>query len=312
MYVASQEASKVASTLPLVPPPSVTISHPPKISTFMGETGRGEVSYEVWRYEVDRLLESTEYSHTVVRSAILRSLKGKASDVTLCVDPSASIQDLLAKIHSIYGTVQEKTSLVGNFYSAKQQSEESVRDWGCRVEELFAKAVSVGALSLGQDDTLCTVFWEGLRQELKDASSHKFDSVRSFDELRAAVRRIEESRKVTAKSAVSAKDDSQSSQRTTKLEGMVQQLAADLKSLRDYVTTQSRQDSTRGGYGGRGRDSSGSAESSFSDRVRQPESDFQCYCCGQYGHLQRGCRVILDHMRGRGLNHRGSARRGRW
>lgn len=44
-------------------------------------------------------------------------------------------------MYNIIGTVKEKTSLVGTFYNAKRQSVQIFSDWGCRVEELFAKAV---------------------------------------------------------------------------------------------------------------------------------------------------------------------------
>jgi UDP-N-acetylglucosamine pyrophosphorylase len=35
------------------------------------------------------------------------------------------------------------------------------------------------------------ILWNGLRKELKDASGHKYDSIKDFDSLRVAIRQME-------------------------------------------------------------------------------------------------------------------------
>ena len=35
------------------------------------------------------------------------------------------------------------------------------------------------------------ILWNGLRKDLKDASGHKYDSIKDFDSLRVAIRQIE-------------------------------------------------------------------------------------------------------------------------
>ena len=297
------------------PPAPITVSQPLKISTFMGEPGKGEVSYDVWRYEVDRLLKGGQYSSSVIKDAVIRSLKGKASNIMLCLSPDSTVEEIMSKVCSIYGTVQEKTSLVGAFYSAKQKEGESVREWGCRVEELYARAIVSGALHDSQE-ALCSVFWEGLLQPLKDASGHKFDSIKSFDKLRAEMRRIDESRpsmsntdthkvKLTAKVATASE--------STELVGIVKQLAAEVKSLREYVSTSQNYTNRSRGRGSRGRDRGRgtSHDTDTGTEVVDDDQSVECYRCGQQGHVQYGCRVRLDHCRGRGLNRRGFTRRGR-
>jgi hypothetical protein len=34
------------------------------------------------------------------------------------------------------------------------------------------------------------ILWNGLRKDLKDASGHKYDSIKDFDSLRVAIRQI--------------------------------------------------------------------------------------------------------------------------
>ncbi len=58
---------------------------PPRIAMFSGDepTPKGEVSFEVWKYEVKCLQRDRLHSDTVISQAIRRSLKGIASRILL-------------------------------------------------------------------------------------------------------------------------------------------------------------------------------------------------------------------------------------
>ena len=99
-----------------------------------------------------------------------------------------TISNLLQKFDSIYGTVDVRESVLAQFYSARQQQDETVSDWSCRLEDLLAKAVELGRVHpLEADEMLRCMFWTGLKKELKDVSGHKFDRISTFDELRVAI-----------------------------------------------------------------------------------------------------------------------------
>ncbi|XP_046566334.1 uncharacterized protein LOC124274986 [Haliotis rubra] len=163
----------------------------PKLPTFSGDLHGKDATFDLWTYEVDCLQQLSVYSAAVLEQAIRHSLKGEAARVAMCLGPKATIQDLLRKLQSIYGTVQRKEALMAQFYSAAQRDEEDVASWGCRLEHLLSKVTEHHDIPpLEQDEMLRNMLWSGLRRSLKSVSGHKFDSVSSFDELRIALREI--------------------------------------------------------------------------------------------------------------------------
>ncbi len=42
------------------------------------------------------------------------------------------------------------------------------------------------------NDMLRSMLWTGMRQELKDVSGYKFDSIKDFDKLRVEMRKLEQ------------------------------------------------------------------------------------------------------------------------
>lgn len=48
----------------------------PRISTFFGESGKGDVTYPTWRYEILCLIEEKIYSPDQILLAIRKSAKG--------------------------------------------------------------------------------------------------------------------------------------------------------------------------------------------------------------------------------------------
>ena len=123
--------------------------------------------------------------------AIRSSLHGKAGSIVVRLGTEASITDILKKMDSVFGEVDTETDLLAALYSARQGPAESVSDWGCRLETLFDAAKRQTTIPGNPDEVLRSVFWAGLRQELKDVSAYHFDTIRTFDELRTALRRIE-------------------------------------------------------------------------------------------------------------------------
>lgn len=50
--------------------------------------------------------------------------------------PSARIGDLMDKLESVDSTVESREGILAQFHSAKQQSDENVIKWGCRLEDI--------------------------------------------------------------------------------------------------------------------------------------------------------------------------------
>lgn len=163
-----------------------------RLPNFSGDSSKSEVTYELWRNEVDCLLAERTYSESQILQAARKSLRGEAGGINLRMRTEGTIHDLLAKLEAVYGTVELGETLLSQFYSAQQREDETVATWGCRVEDLLDKARRRGQVSAdAMDEMLRTKFWTGLRPDLKASSRHKFDTTKQFDTLRKELRAIE-------------------------------------------------------------------------------------------------------------------------
>jgi hypothetical protein len=245
-YLKSEPGMPLSTPTSTTPQQTVVYHNPPRLPNFSGD-GKGDVAYDLWRYEVTCIL-SEHHTQQAVRQAIRRSLRGEAGRVAMHMGPQATMEQLLEKLDSVFGTVISKEMLLAKFYSAQQGSEEDVAAWGCRVEDLLSKTeCQLG--SIEKDEMSRSVFWNGLRQQLKDASGHLFDKCQDFDQLRVCIRRLEQDKrprkddtsvKKVAK-AVSTVDPGMS-----ELKGLVKQLSTDVKTLKEICCPQQSSGPPRG------------------------------------------------------------------
>jgi hypothetical protein len=56
----------------------------------------------------------------------MRSLKGSAGRVLMRLGPNASVDEILYKLDSVHGIVEEKETLLANFNSARRKEHEDV------------------------------------------------------------------------------------------------------------------------------------------------------------------------------------------
>ena len=86
----------------------------PKLPVFTASDKNkpGEVTYEMWRYEVDCLLEGGILPPHVISTAIRQSLRGPAAMTAMHLGPQASVSELLKKLDDLYGAVETTTTLL--------------------------------------------------------------------------------------------------------------------------------------------------------------------------------------------------------
>lgn len=196
-YIASQdeEDSPSANSKDVIAPVHI-VTQIPQLPKFSGEMKGDQVAYDIWKFEVQSLVQDQSHKPEMINQAILRSLRGDALRVVKRMGPKTSVEDLLAKLDSSFGIIDSGEDLLAQFYSANQGESEGAVAWSLRLENLLDRATEQGQLQQSTaQDMLRSKFWSGLRQDLKDASRSYFETTTNFDELRIKVRRVEQEHK---------------------------------------------------------------------------------------------------------------------
>lgn len=246
---ASPEVKPSTSDLsPLSPGVTNQLSLPPKISFFSGEEGK-DTPFDLWQYEVGCLIKSHTVPEAVLNHQVRKSLKAGPARVAMRLGEKASTQELLERLHNLYGSVESSEELLSEFYQANQRENENVVQWSGRLEDLLLQAKEKASLSsTTQEEMLRTKFWAGLRPALKEKSRHKFDAIKDFDELRIALRQIETEMgknkttktNIQAQVAFTAKpitDDSDIKALRNQVANLQQQVSSLMKPAPEFVAT---------------------------------------------------------------------------
>lgn len=164
----------------------------PRIPIFSGEE-KSECSFEVWKYEVKCICREGNYTNTILSQCIRGSLKGKARNLLLSLPENATPTQIVDKLEGVYGNVFSSEALLQRFYGENQQPNQSVAEYGMKLESLIQLAVEKGQINpQAKNEMLRSKFWSGLRDPLlKNASRYKYDTVMDFDQLRKEIRSIE-------------------------------------------------------------------------------------------------------------------------
>lgn len=210
----------------------------PKLPFFSGsdEPPKGEVSYEVWSYEVKCLQNSHYLPEHVLLYAIRNSLKGSARSLLIPLGESASVTDILHKLDGFYGNVSSSETLMQNFYSDFQKDKESIVEFGSRLEQTLSRAMRGGLIDpVSKDSMLRTKFWTGLNsQSLKNSTRHLFDSIKDFQLLLREIRKVEQEDACSSRTAVKPKIAQQHSSQTSS-ESDTAQLLKQMNQLMDRM-----------------------------------------------------------------------------
>lgn len=164
----------------------------PRIPIFSGEE-KSEVSFDVWKYEIKCIIREGNYTDTILLQSIRGSLKGKARSLLLSLADDATPSQIIEKLEGVYGNVFSSEALLQKFYSENQQPNQSVAEYGMKLESIIQSAVEKGQINVqAKNEMLRSKFWSGLRDPLlKNASRYKYDTIMDFDQLRKEIRSIE-------------------------------------------------------------------------------------------------------------------------
>lgn len=215
-----------------------TASEFPKFSSFSGEDPRPklEVSYEEWVYEVRCILNSRVHAEYKMAQAIRRSLRGQAKKVLIPLGTSATVDEMLGRLKTIFGNVASGESILQSFYLASQRADESVSAWGLRLEEILQVAIDKGHVEVHKRNSMLrSKFWKSLRNEkLKTATRIYYETIDDFEKLRREVRAEEHEMKLMSSQAQHRPTHAQEQAGSSKqLDTMMQKIAALEKQMRE-------------------------------------------------------------------------------
>ena len=211
----------------------------PRLSIFFGEDGKGEVSYQTWKYEIECLKEEKKYPEDQILVAIRRAAKGEAANILRRLGIKASITEILKKFNSTFGDIDSPELIMKKFYAAEQKPSESLINYTVRIEELFSQAVKVKALEAKQESILKSVFYQGLKQPLKRFGNLKFETIKNYDRFKIEMRKIESELESSTKkekdkeSAAKCNTVTQKSLDMEEVKDLLKQMSEKIKSLEE-------------------------------------------------------------------------------
>lgn len=296
----------------------------PKLSVFYGEDGKGETSWDCFKYEIECISNSQTYSEEQILFGIRRSVKGAAADKIRRLGPGATLRKVLEKLESSYGIVDTQGSIMRRFYTCEQKPNESVEVFSSRIEDLFDKGVELGSCRLSDTHLMKEVLYAGLGKDLKQMCAHLCDEKKDYDKFKREVRKIEldqEKERTEKKPCKPAVNMPKQEDETVKL----------LKQLNDRIgrieqQQQERQShqfdmprhhdvhapayeprggfrgryqgrgSVQGGYRGMNRGFRGQGVYRQSRPLGSNTFSPTCFICNKKGHFQLNCPTILEQL----------------
>ena len=262
-----------------------------------------------------------------LREGIQHSLRGAAADVVCNMRPNVPLDLILKKFTIIYRNVKSFDLLMRDFYRADQGEDETIPSYATRIEGLLSQIRDKlpDQLPLQEDQRLLKdCLFHGSRKSIKDSLKYCFaDTFIDYMQFLEECRKSEEEGKAgqaraPAKAKVGGaaatlpcnKEDGLSKQlkyqqhHIDALVGQVKDLVAVVKATH----SSSRVGKSGPSYTGKGNSDkgitsqNGGQHSQAGQRGKDTSKQYQCWQCGEVGHLRRECLSLKD----KGLSQRGS------
>lgn len=173
------------------PAPRGGIYNYPKLSIFYGEKGKGEVTWESFKFEVESFLAEKVFTPEQILIGMRRSLKGAANDNVRRLGPGVSLDVVMDDLETAYGNVESRQTVTLKLYTCKQAPDETVDGFAARLEEIFGQAATIGIVDKSDRGILKESLHRGLRAELRQESRCLLKQTSTYEEFKREVRKIE-------------------------------------------------------------------------------------------------------------------------
>ncbi|XP_053374353.1 trichohyalin-like [Mercenaria mercenaria] len=224
----------------------------PEISHFSGyePKPKDEVTLEEWKTEIKCLCVTKLYHENIIAQSVRQSLKGQARKVLINIPPTATPEEIIGKMEDIFGDMSSKQTIFTQFYTAEQQPNESIVEWGLRLEEMLHLIEAKRSLTIDErNEMLRDKFWRSLQsKELKNATRHAFESGEKFEVLRRKARAEEHEMKLdrTNTNTTTSKKEEQlkaEDKHTEMLQSMMKKMEELDSKIEEYRKESQRRDS---------------------------------------------------------------------
>ena len=292
----------------------------PKLSAFSDEVAKGEVSFDQWSYELQTLRKS--YSDLALREGTQHSLRGAAADVVHNMGPDVPLDLIIKKFIIIYGNVKSFDLMMRDFYRADQGEDESIPSYATRIEGLLSQIRDKfpDQLPLQEEQRLLKGhLFHGSRKGIRDSLKYCFADAsidcmqfleecrKSEEEGKAGQARTPVKAKVKAAAATLTPNKDEGLSRQLEYQHQIDALVGQVKDLVAVVkaTHTSSRVGKNGTYNGKGNPNKGNTSQNRGQGQRGKDTvkSYQCWQCGEVGHLRRECPSLKE----KGLSPRGSA-----
>ena len=159
----------------------------PKLNTYLGtETpGKGEVTFEAWRYEVKSLCASHEES--VVKEAMIRSLRKPAATVLRGLPTNATVREILRCMEQRCDPTVDVHVMLKEFNNMTQGSKESAAAYITRMEAALHRIRTKHPDEIGENRAQVMLkrgCYQGLRDGLKESLRYLYDNpTKTYEDL---------------------------------------------------------------------------------------------------------------------------------
>jgi len=162
----------------------------PRISTFGGDSSKGEASWVSFKFEVESLVEERIFKEEQILFGIRKAAKGDVADILRRLGTRVSIREVMRKLECTYGNVETRETILRKFYNCTQETKETITSYAARLEDLYEQATAVNGLA--KDDTMLKgVLFQGLRKELRHQATYKYETERDYDKFKIYLRKME-------------------------------------------------------------------------------------------------------------------------
>jgi hypothetical protein len=263
-------------------------------------------------------MEEGTFTEEQLLFGIRRSVKGQAFNILRNMGPGAvRLKEILTKFEATYGQIDTPESILKQFYACRQEDSESLITYAARIEEIYAQAAELGAIGPHSKTTLKNVFYQGLKQPLKQMCVYQYYTFDDYDKLKVECRKVESELPTVPNADVKTKchaaNPKPESSEYKELKDLITQLNARIHKLEleksqptppqgdqpfrgNYRGRRHHRGArNRGGANGRGRGSYEPNRPTASTTFKPAESSNEgyqpiiCYRCQKEGHIARNC-----------------------